>query len=253
MQTVLCAAEAPPCSYAWVSLHRSGCDYSDANLADTIVGLLFSLRSSRAAFPISLRRSAFPHRALVHRPACPAGPPEERPTWSSPSNNWSIRWISGDVWGLRSPTARPLFHSVRTYCYSGHTHLPSSHIIPPKTKRHCIFVKTVGSPRGSVGLLVYKIGVDLNLAILFSNPYDYNLYYIEFALAFYQRDMEGTELDTLYDHIYNERKQGSIKVVKRKLSSIQEPLVLKAKGIRALATMSNDAKAVIKVEVDSRW
>ncbi|XP_007656134.2 DELTA-actitoxin-Oor1b-like [Ornithorhynchus anatinus] len=141
------------------------------------------------------------------------------------------------------------FHSVRTYCYSGHTHLPPSPIIPPKTKRHCIFVKTDGAPRGSVGLLVYKIRLNLSLAILFSNPYDYNLYSIEFAVALYERDMAGTELDVLYDHIYKQKEQGSLKVAKRKLGSTQEPLVLKERGVRVSATMSNDAKAVIRVHV----
>ncbi|XP_038607939.1 DELTA-thalatoxin-Avl1a-like [Tachyglossus aculeatus] len=142
------------------------------------------------------------------------------------------------------------FHSVRTYCYSGHTHLPPSPIIRPGSKEHCIFVKTAYTARGSVGLLVYKIGEDLNLAILFSNPFNYNFYYVEFALALFEKDMENKELDVLFDYIYNEKKQGSIKMAKSQLTYSQESLVLRAKGVRVLGTMSNDCKAVIKVHVD---
>ncbi|XP_028928675.1 DELTA-thalatoxin-Avl1a-like [Ornithorhynchus anatinus] len=141
-------------------------------------------------------------------------------------------------------------HSARTYCFSGHTHLPPGPVVRPGTKENCVFVKTSGTARGSVGLLVYKIGGDLNLAILFSNPYDYNLYYVEFAVAIFEQDLEALQLDVLYDHIYNERKVGSIKFIKRKLGYVQEPLVLKEKGFQVSATMSNDAKSVIKVHVD---
>ncbi|XP_062332575.1 DELTA-stichotoxin-Hcr4a-like [Osmerus eperlanus] len=75
--------------------------------------------------------------------------------------------------------------------YSGCAHIdPTSHIKPMESKV-CSFIKTMGAAAGCVGVLTYETkrlqgkGCEEILAIMFSVPFDYNLYSNWFAVGIY--------------------------------------------------------------------
>nr|XP_006132209.1 DELTA-thalatoxin-Avl1a-like [Pelodiscus sinensis]XP_025045012.1 DELTA-thalatoxin-Avl1a-like [Pelodiscus sinensis]XP_025045013.1 DELTA-thalatoxin-Avl1a-like [Pelodiscus sinensis] len=143
-------------------------------------------------------------------------------------------------------------HSPRSYCYSGHSLLPPSLRIPPGSKESCLFTKGRFSFRGSAGLLVYDSDA-FTLAIMFSNPFDYNLYSIEFGLEISPGKEHLGNLEDVYTRMYNYTPTNSSSTFKRaKLGQCQEALVVTAGHIRVMATMSNAAKAVIKVLVEEK-
>ncbi|XP_038608691.1 DELTA-thalatoxin-Avl1b-like [Tachyglossus aculeatus] len=142
-----------------------------------------------------------------------------------------------------------VFRSPRTYCYSGHTHTPPTPLIPPAAKGNCIFVKRNFSLRGSVGLLVYEIE-DHTLAIMFSNPFNYNSYRVELAVALSSNKEETEDEKALFEQIYKGIEKTWLKVAKEKLCESQHSVLLVEGGIRVTATMSNNAKAIIRVHVE---
>ncbi|XP_038608692.1 DELTA-thalatoxin-Avl1a-like [Tachyglossus aculeatus] len=143
-----------------------------------------------------------------------------------------------------------VFRSPRTYCFSGHNHTPPTPLIPPAAKGHCVFVKRNFSLRGSVGLLVYEIE-DHTLAVMFSNPFDYNLYKMEFAVALSSYSEGTQDLKALFDLLYQETEKTWLVVAKEKLCESQLPLVLRAGRLMVTATMSNNVKAILKVHVEA--
>ena len=93
--------------------------------------------------------------------------------------------------------------SPRFYIYSGKTE-----DIPLSVKKgeagFASASKTEGTTTGSVGVLSYHIeGTDCRLAILWSVPYDYNLYENWFKISLVNKD---TPIDkALYDDMYYDR------------------------------------------------
>ncbi|XP_028929685.1 DELTA-thalatoxin-Avl1a-like [Ornithorhynchus anatinus] len=146
-------------------------------------------------------------------------------------------------------TTNMTFRSPRTFCFSGHTLTPPTPIIHPNNAGFCIFVKRKFSLRGSVGLLVYEIE-DQTLAIMFSNPFDYNFFKVEFAVALSGYKEETQDLKAFFELLYHEKQKGWLKMAKEKLCECQCPVSLENNGIRVTATMSNNAKAIIKVCVE---
>ncbi|XP_039374351.1 uncharacterized protein LOC120394178 isoform X1 [Mauremys reevesii] len=143
-------------------------------------------------------------------------------------------------------------HSPRSYCFSGHSLLPPSPRIPPGSKESCLFTKGRYSFRGSVGLLVYNSDA-FTLAIMFSNPFDYNLYCVEFGLEICPGKEHLGDMEEVYARMYNYMPASSCTTFKKaKLGQCQEALVVTTGNIRVMATMSNAAKAVIKVLVEEK-
>ncbi|XP_048468040.1 uncharacterized protein LOC109915657 [Rhincodon typus] len=69
----------------------------------------------------------------------------------------------------------------RTYIYSDYIYNSPTPLIYLRKKGDALFVKTSGMARGSVGVLTYAFGYT-QFSLLFSNPYDYNLYSTVLAL-----------------------------------------------------------------------
>ncbi|XP_062449021.1 uncharacterized protein LOC134149794 [Rhea pennata] len=140
----------------------------------------------------------------------------------------------------------------RSYCFSGHSHHPPPLQIPPGTVGKCIFVKQSYSLRGSAGLLVYDVGTSC-LAIMFSNPFDYNLYCIEFGLKLLPISEELSNMEELFRNMIKcPQLEQTACFQKMKLSHYQSPLQVTKDNIRITATMSNAAKAILTILLEEK-
>ncbi|XP_036449149.1 bryoporin-like [Colossoma macropomum] len=134
----------------------------------------------------------------------------------------------------------------RTYTFSGCCHHPPQPTIAQKTQEICSFSKISYTARGAVGVLTYQILQNEEehvgeLAIMFSVPFDYNLYKNWFALGIFDADIP-CDLN-LFKRMYYDidgpftRAKGTGSIIKHK----DRPLV---KG-----TMSAFGHSIIKVEL----
>lgn len=140
--------------------------------------------------------------------------------------------------------------SYRSYCFSGKivTTLPFE--IGPDSKGICTFAKTPYSLRGSVGIVVCKADTFF-LAITFSNPYDYVLYKIEFALEIFTEPNHLGNLGDVFSKMMKSKPYcGSSLFQRAALESEHETLEVSKGSIRVQAKMSNNRKAILKVQVE---
>ncbi|XP_067913750.1 hydra actinoporin-like toxin 5 [Heterodontus francisci] len=100
---------------------------------------------------------------------------------------------------ITNNTENQFFTSPVTYIYSGYIHSSPTPLINPGKKGDALFVRTSGTARGSVGVLTYAFG-RTQFSLLFSNPYDYNLYRTVLAL-YIPYEPEPTD-GNLYDKMY---------------------------------------------------
>ncbi|XP_015742641.1 DELTA-sagatoxin-Srs1a-like [Coturnix japonica] len=140
----------------------------------------------------------------------------------------------------------------RSYCYSGYSSDPPNTIIQPGDTGCCTFNNTPAHFRGSVGVLVYEAET-FTLAILFSNPFDYNLYSMKFAVEISPEKAHIGLLEDIYDRMYrglpaSSNKSGTFQFVR--LSATQQTVIVSAGGTKVTATMSSAANSVIKVVVE---
>ncbi|XP_041434732.1 DELTA-thalatoxin-Avl1b-like [Xenopus laevis] len=135
--------------------------------------------------------------------------------------------------------------SPSTYCDSGFVYCPPPPTISPGTVDHCIFVKTPSTACGSVGVLTHFSGTH-TVTILFSNPFDYNIHNILFGALITEKTRKADH--ALYNEICNTEKQG----LYHKLVEVTrdgESLEVHCDHVKVLATMSNDKKAILRVEI----
>ncbi|XP_059574505.1 hydra actinoporin-like toxin 3 isoform X1 [Alligator mississippiensis] len=141
-------------------------------------------------------------------------------------------------------------HSPRYYCFSGHSLIPPVLKITPGSTANCVFVKTRYSLRGSVGILAYEAG-DFILALVFSNPFDYVLYNIQFALSITDDKYFYDSMEAAYYRIIKNSFRNSTSIQKVSLSQCHETVKVTARNISAQATMSNDSKAILRVLIET--
>lgn len=115
----------------------------------------------------------------------------------------------------------------------------------------CTFSKSMGVPTGSIGVLTYDLlersqnYLTEMLAIMFSVPWDYNIYNNWFAVGIYEN---GTKCDEqLYKQMYYEENQAEHGFVREKANGSGINYVGKYLDIKA--TMNPLGKAIMKVEV----
>ncbi|XP_017578999.1 bryoporin-like [Pygocentrus nattereri] len=133
----------------------------------------------------------------------------------------------------------------RTYTFSGCCHHPPQPTIPQRTQETCSFSKISYTARGAVGVLTYQILQNERhvgeLAIMFSVPFDYNLYQNWFALGIFEADIPCDY--NLFKRMYYDvdgpftRAKGTGSIIKHK----DRPQL---KG-----TMSSFGHSIIKVEL----
>nr|XP_013794990.1 PREDICTED: uncharacterized protein LOC106482024 isoform X2 [Apteryx mantelli mantelli] len=144
-----------------------------------------------------------------------------------------------------------LSHSFcRSYCFSGKVHSPLPFEIYPGSRGICAFAKTPYSLRGSVGVLVCKFDSSV-LAIMFSNPFDYILYHIEFALEIFTMDNHLGRLCDVYSKMMRNKSYSASTLFQRASADSEHETLEVSKGnIRVRAKMSNSERAIMKVQID---
>ncbi|XP_078276541.1 uncharacterized protein LOC144605300 [Rhinoraja longicauda] len=132
-----------------------------------------------------------------------------------------------------------------TYSYSGRVSDPPPPSIDRGEKGVCVFIKTPSTVYGAVGVLTYKFG-DTQISLLISNPFDYNQYSIEYAL--YVPDYIIETNDDLYNKMYYKLME-SPSFTKTALGKGNASLNITKGGILVSATMSNEWKAILKIDI----
>lgn len=140
---------------------------------------------------------------------------------------------------------------VRVYLESGETYNPPQPTVRPLMTEVCTFSKSSSVPTGSIGVLTYELLekrstiLPETLAIMFSVPWDYNIYNNWFAVGIYKT---GTKCDEgLYKQMYYKKKQAEHGFVREKANGSGITYVGSNLDIRA--TMNPLGKAIMKVEV----
>lgn len=115
----------------------------------------------------------------------------------------------------------------------------------------CTFTKSSSSLTGAIGVLMYDLvgrshtGSNERLAIMFSVPWDYNLYKNWFAVGIY---MAGRSCNAeLYKEMYYEEKQNELGFVREEATGSGINYVGTCHDIKA--TMNPLPTAIMKVEV----
>lgn len=140
---------------------------------------------------------------------------------------------------------------LRVYLESGETYNPPQPTVRPMMSEVCTFSKSSGVPTGSVGVLTYDLlersrnDFVETLAILFSVPWDYNIYKNLFAVGIYKKGVKCDE--GLYKQMYYEKKQAEHGFVRDQASGSGIDYVGSCLGIKA--TMNPLGNAIMKVEV----
>lgn len=170
----------------------------------------------------------------------------------------SAEAVAADVDRKRSVTIE-ISNLTNNYCFinprvfldNGETYnCPQPTVRPLKTEV-CTFTKSSGKATGSVGVLTYdlleKSRNDFieTLAIMFSVPWDYNLYKNWFAVGLYKKGRECDE--ALFKEMYYEKKQQEHGFVREEATGSGINYVGNYLDIKA--TMGPLGKAVMKVEV----
>ncbi|KAL7861659.1 hypothetical protein SRHO_G00131000 [Serrasalmus rhombeus] len=101
----------------------------------------------------------------------------------------------------------------RTYTSSGYCHHPPQPTIKKNQQEVCSFSKTANVACGSVGLLMYEIFNNQaehvgELVIMFSVPFDYNLYKNKFALGIFEPKTRCDKV--LYKQMYGVKDAGPL-------------------------------------------
>ncbi|XP_058862137.1 uncharacterized protein LOC131703174 [Acipenser ruthenus] len=134
----------------------------------------------------------------------------------------------------------------RTYTFSGYNVDPPQPTINAKTTAVCSFSKTNYVARGTVGVLTYDVIKNNDavecIAMMFSVPFDYNLYKNMFAIGSFS---VGTSCDNaLYIRMYQEWVDGFIRG-----QATDGIIKFTGKAIEIKATMSPAGRSIMKVEV----
>ncbi|XP_062331099.1 actinoporin-like protein [Osmerus eperlanus] len=137
----------------------------------------------------------------------------------------------------------------KVFLENGCTHSPPQPTVRPLKTEVCSFSKDSAKATGSVGVMTYDLfektqnGYIETVAIMFSVPYDYNMYKNWFAVGIFGKGKECNE--ALYKEMYyNKEQKGFVREEARGSSITYEGNYLDIK-----ATMSPMGRAMMKVEV----
>ncbi|XP_067426890.1 DELTA-sagatoxin-Srs1a-like [Thunnus thynnus] len=136
----------------------------------------------------------------------------------------------------------------RWYTDYGFCETPFPLTLGPSESGSALFVKTPGTVYGSVGVFTYDLlngstkQHDGKIAVMFSNPYDFNLYSNWYAVGDF--DMATTCDYDLYYKMYYNAEKGFVRG-----KAADGSLIYESKLVTIRATMSDSYQPVIKVQV----
>ncbi|XP_004080771.1 DELTA-stichotoxin-Hcr4a [Oryzias latipes] len=137
----------------------------------------------------------------------------------------------------------------KVYLESGSCHSPPQPTVRPEKTEVCNFGKTSSKATGAVGVLTYELferhsnKAQETMALMFSVPYDYNVYKNWFGVGIYQQGKECNK--SLYEEMYyNKEQQGFVREEAK-----GSGLTFHGNRLEIKATMSPMGKAIMKVEV----
>ncbi|XP_070837831.1 actinoporin-like protein [Chaetodon trifascialis] len=170
----------------------------------------------------------------------------------------SAEAVAADVTSRRSATIE-ISNITNNYCLinpkvyldNGEMYNPPQPTVRPLKTEVCTFTKSSGKATGCIGVLTYDLFAREHndyaetLAIMFSVPWDYNLYKNWFAVGIYKK---GRNCDKdLFKEMYYEKKQQEHGFVREEATGSGINYVGNALDIRA--TMCPVGKSIMKVEV----
>uniref|UniRef100_A0A672FFK3 Uncharacterized protein n=1 Tax=Salarias fasciatus TaxID=181472 RepID=A0A672FFK3_SALFA len=138
--------------------------------------------------------------------------------------------------------------NTRWYTDSGGCAAPFPPTISSHALESALFIKTPYTACGAVGVVTYDLlnndskQTTEKIAIMFSNPYDFNVHSNLYALGIFDVSRECDE------NLYNEMANGTSDSFIRS-KPVGNVLIYKKNGITIKATMSDAYQAVIKVEL----
>lgn len=142
-----------------------------------------------------------------------------------------------------------VYKSHRVYLESGEASNPPQPTVRPLKTEVCTFSKTSAHATGSMGVLTYDLfersrnDYIETLALMFSVPWDYNLYKNWFAIGIYPK---GKECDqALYKEMYYQKNQQGFVREEANGSGIN----FEGKYLDIRATMCPMGRAIVKLEV----
>lgn len=173
----------------------------------------------------------------------------------------SAEAVAADVKSRRSVTIE-ITNLTNNYCLlnprvfleNGEAYNPPQPTVRPLMTEVCTFTKSGGKSTGAVGVMTYDLFEKSrhdyieSVAIMFSVPWDYNIYKNWFGVGIYQRGRNCDE--SLYKEMYYEKNQHCFRREEAKGSGINYV----GKYLDIKATMCPLANAIMKVEVwDNRF
>uniref|UniRef100_A0A4W4FDA6 DELTA-sagatoxin-Srs1a n=1 Tax=Electrophorus electricus TaxID=8005 RepID=A0A4W4FDA6_ELEEL len=142
-----------------------------------------------------------------------------------------------------------LLFLYRVYTKSGYCLSPPQPTIRKKTTEACSFTKTSDTACGAVGILTYTILTDEcnsvgELVIMFSVPYDYNIYENWLALGIFNTSISCN--DELFNRLYYDPSTNDCPFARGKGAG--SGIAYSTGQICVKGTMSPAGKSVMKVE-----
>lgn len=141
----------------------------------------------------------------------------------------------------------------RVHMESGYAFNPPQPTVRPGNTELCSFTKQDNSASGTVGVLTYELCnprircCDGVMAVMFSVPYDYNFSKNWLAVGIFNPGQACNE--KLYKEMYNSKDNSYF----NRREANGSGLIYKGKEMDVLATMSDEGRAVIKLEMYESW
>ncbi|KAK2833831.1 hypothetical protein Q5P01_017720 [Channa striata] len=142
--------------------------------------------------------------------------------------------------------------NLRIYTDSGSCEKPLPATLGASRSGSGLFIKTPHTARGSVGVFTYDLCKNSEhqnsgkMAVMFSNPYDFNLYANWFAVGVFDVD-KRCDYD-LYREMYYSEERGFVRG-EAKCGS----LTYESDVVTIRATMSDSYTPVVTVQVCNNW
>ncbi|XP_056432483.1 actinoporin-like protein [Gadus chalcogrammus] len=137
----------------------------------------------------------------------------------------------------------------KVFLESGKTHSPPQPTVRPLKTEVCNFTKEGGAACGAVGVMTYDLyhrdhrDSGEKVAVMFSVPYDNNMYKNWFALGVYPKATECDE--KLYKEMYYDKEQKGF--VRAECNGTG--ITFSGRNLDVKATMSPLGRAIMKIEV----